>query len=297
MKIFNLDQIQNSISIARDLEELINSQKTAFMDYSAGLYDVPLPMQFIFLQEESDCHIKGGYRQGSSNFAIKIAGSSKFGNNGTMLIFYVASCELKAILQDKGYLTTLRTAIAGIIILDLIPWKAQNIGIIGGGNLAKQLYELLIIKYSQVNVMLYARNKAKALAIGEFACNSAEDLIAKCDVVFTTTASLELIIHTIPESKNKAIIGLGSDDEHKSEISLQLFSEADIVIVDSKMQAAKFGDVSRALKAGIVPKDALMELGAVLKSGIAENAKIIIADFSGIGAQDVAMAEFVLSRL
>lgn len=40
-----------------------------------------------------------------------------------------------------------------------------------------------------------------------------------------------------------------------------------------------------------------MELGAVLQSGISENTKTIIADFSGIGAQDVAMAEFVLSRL
>lgn len=57
------------------------------------------------------------------------------------------------------------------------------------------------------------------------------------------------------------------------------------MIVDSKMQAAKFGDVARALKAGIVPKDALMEF-----------VKTIIADFSGIGAQDVAMAEFVLSK-
>lgn len=69
------------------------------------------------------------------------------------------------------------------------------------------------------------------------------------------------------------------------------------MIVDSKIQAAKFGDVARALKAGIVAKGALTELGSILKSGIAENSKTIIADFSGIGAQDVAMAEFVLSRL
>jgi ornithine cyclodeaminase len=70
-----------------------------------------------------------------------------------------------------------------------------------------------------------------------------------------------------------------------------------MLIVDSKLQAAKFGDISRALKAGIIPKDALMEVGEVLKLGIPENIKTIIVDFSGIGAQDVAMAEFVLSRL
>lgn len=67
-----------------------------------------------------------------------------------------------------------------------------------------------------------------------------------------------------------------------------------MVIVDSKLQASKFGDISRALKEGIITKDTLIELGAVLQSGISEDIKTIIADFSGIGAQDVAMAELVL---
>jgi len=298
MKIFNLDQVQKSINITKDLEELINFQKAAFIDYSSGLYDVPAPMQFVFPGPRSDCHIKGGYRQRSEHFVVKIAGSSKFGNNGEILVFDVESCELKVILQDKGYLTTLRTAIAGMIVLQLMPWTLHNIGIIGSGSLAGQLYELAREKYPKANVMLYARNKVRATTIGDLVCNSAQDLVTKCDVVFTTTSSLEPIIYAIPEkSRNTAIIGLGSDDEHKSEISLQVFKAADMVIVDSKLQAAKFGDISKALKEDIITQDALIELGAVLKSGVSENTKTIIADFSGIGAQDVAIAEFVLSRL
>lgn len=297
MKIFNLEQIQESINISEDLEELISSQKAAFIDYSSGLYDVPVPMQFIFPDQGSDCHIKGGYKIGSKNFVIKIAGSSKFGNNGAILVFDVENCELKSILQDQGFLTTIRTAIAGIICLTIMPWTPQNIGIIGSGSLAGQLYELVRAKYPKFNVMLYSRNKHKAAAIGDLVCDSVEDLVAKCDVVFTATASLDPIIYTIPESRNAAIIGLGSDDEHKSEILPRLFSEADVVIVDSKLQAAKFGDVARALNAGIIDQGALLELGAVLKSGVSKNTKTIIADFSGIGAQDVAIAEFVLSSL
>lgn len=204
---------------------------------------------------------------------------------------------MKVILEDKGFLTTLRTAIAGIICQTIMPWDRENIGIIGSGSLAGQLYELVREKYPKANVMLYARNKVKAAAIGDLVCDSVQELVEKCDVVLTTTASLEPIIYAIPESKNKAIIGLGSDDEHKSEITPKLFKAADMVIVDSKIQAAKFGDVSRALKEGIITKDPLMELGAVLQSGISEDSKTIIADFSGIGAQDVAMAEFVLLRL
>ncbi len=126
-------------------------------------------------------------------------------------------------LQDKGFLTTLRTAIAGIICLTIMPWMPQNIGIIGSGSLAGQLYELARAKYHKANVMLHARNKVKAAAIGDLVCGSVEDLVAKCDVVFTTTSSLEPIIYPIPESRNTAIIRLGSDDEHKSEIAPQLF--------------------------------------------------------------------------
>lgn len=297
MKIFSLEQIQESINISEDLEELINSQKTAFIDYSASLYNVPSPMQFVFPGSRSDCHIKGGYRQGGEHFVVKVAGSSKFGNNGAVLVFDVESCELKAILQDKGFLTTLRTVIAGMIVLQLMPWTLHNIGIIGSGSLAGQLYELVREKYPKANVMLYARNKVRATTIGDLVCNSAQDLVTKCDVVFTTTSSVEPIIYAIPKSKNKAIIGLGSDDEHKSEIAPQIFKAIDMVIVDSKLQAEKFGDVARALKEDIITQNALTELGAVLKSDISENIKTIIADFSGIGAQDVAMAEFVLSRL
>ena len=57
MKIFSLNQIQEIINIAHDFEELISSQKPTFMDFSLALYDVPLPMQFIFSGVQSDCHI------------------------------------------------------------------------------------------------------------------------------------------------------------------------------------------------------------------------------------------------
>ena len=184
-----------------------------------------------------------------------------------------------------------------MIVLQLMPWTLHNIGIIGSGSLVGQLYELAKAKYPKANILIYAHNKVKAASIGDLVCDSAEDLVAKCDVVFTTTSSVDPIIYAIVKHKSKAIIGLGSDDEHKSEISPHLFSEADMVIVDSKLQAAKFGDVAMALKEGIIIQDALMELGAVLKPGASGNTKTIIADFSGIGAQEVAMAEFLLSRL
>lgn len=296
MKIFNLSQIKENINISDDLPKLMDSQRSAFIDFSSGLYDVPPPMQFIFPQFKSDCHIKAGYKQGSKNFVIKIINGSYFGSSGVILVFSTNTGKLKAILQDEGFLTTLRTAIAGIIVSELIPWNLHNIGIIGSGDLAAQLYDLIFLKYPKSNIMLYARDKTKAINITDNICDL-QILMDKCDVVFTATSAAYPIIHNIQQDKNQAIIALGSDDEYKSEISANIFGKADIIIVDSKLQATKFADISRALQAGIITTNSLLELGEILTLGIAKNAKIIITDFSGIGAQDVAITEFVLSLM
>ena len=296
MKIFNLSEITQAISLEVDLKDLISSQKTAFIDFSSGLYEVPPPMQFVFPQYHSDCHVKGGYKQGSKNLVIKIANGSPLGNSGILLIFAADTGALKFILHDQGFLTTLRTAIAGLIISTLIPWNFQNIGIIGSGSLAEMLYKLVRIKYPHMKTMVYARNKSKAEKITDEICNSAEELITKCDVIFTATASTHPIIQNMTKGSNKAIIALGSDDTHKSELSPDVFKKSDIIIVDSKSQAKKFGDVAKALTSGIIAPDSLIELGDVLKSGISAGAQIIVADFSGIGAQDVALSEFILPK-
>ncbi len=297
MKIFHLNQIQKKIQLPQSIEALIRCQKSAFIDFSLGAYDVPAPMQFIFPAVGGDCHVKGGYQKGSPNLFIKIANSSKAGHHGLILVFEVSTGEVKAILEDQGFLTTLRTAIAGLLVLEIIPGKPSNIGMIGSGNLARQLYTLLRMQYPQTNIMLYARNHAQATSITDSVCDCVEDLVEQCDIIFTATSSQHPIIQNIPQGSKKAVIALGSDDGHKSELSYELFAQADRIIVDSKLQAAKFGDVARALRANTIPQDALLELGTVLKSGIPEIAKTIIADFSGIGAQDVALAEWVLSRL
>lgn len=297
MKIFELAEIKQAIDFTIDLEDLINSQKAAFIDFSSGLYDVPMPMQFIFPEYHSDCHIKGGYRQGSKNLVIKIANGSPFGSNGIILVFSADTGKLKAILRDEGLLTTVRTAIAGIIVAELIPFRIENIGIIGSGNLAKMLYDLVHLKYPHTHTTVYARNMDKAKNITDNICGSAEELVAKCDLIFTATSSEDPIIQDIDATFNKAIIALGSDDEHKGELSLGLFKKSDIVIVDSKQQALRFGDVAKAITSGVISPDSLTELGSILKSGISRNTKTIIADFSGIAAQDVAITELILSRL
>jgi len=295
--MFDLATIRGCFDLPRNLEELLASQRQAFMDFSDGLYDVPCPMQFAFPAQASDCHIKGAHKRGSQELVLKIAGSSKLGNNGVILILDTLTWQVRAILQDEGYLTTLRTALAGILVAELLPWAPENIGIVGSGHLAKELHNLACLRFPEARIAMWSRSPDKARAISSHTYNTPDALVAHCDTVFTTTASRLPLIETLPKNSPLAIIALGSDDEEKSELSPTLFTQADCVLVDNLSQAMKYGDIARALKKGDLLSSVPIELGAALASGINDNARRIIADFSGIGAQDAAMAAFVVPRL
>jgi ornithine cyclodeaminase/alanine dehydrogenase-like protein (mu-crystallin family) len=77
----------------------------------------------------------------------------------------------------------------------------------------------------------------------------------------------------------------------------QLFRKASIIVVDSKAQAQKYGDVAKSFQPGIIKPEALQELGDFLTKGLTGNPKRIIADFSGIGPQDVALVEYALTQI
>ena len=122
MQIFDIHQIQKAIDLNEDLEALIKNQSQAFIDFSAKGYDVPLPMHLSFPANSGDCHIKAGFRKDSAVFVIKVASgfyhNSAAGlpsSDGAILVFSQKTGLLLSILYDGGWLTTMRTAIAGII--------------------------------------------------------------------------------------------------------------------------------------------------------------------------------------
>src|SRR5947208_660843 len=137
MKVFDINQIQQAIDLDKDLEALIKNQSQAFIDFSAEGYEVPLPMHLSFPANSGDCHIKAGFRKEGEVFVMKVV--SGFYHNpavglpssdGAMLVFSQETGVLLSILYDGGWLTTLRTALAGIVAASVTPWEVTNIGII-----------------------------------------------------------------------------------------------------------------------------------------------------------------------
>ncbi len=307
MNVFDIDQIKRAVNLDNGLEMLINSQRQAFIDFSAGLYEVPLPVQLQFIQTHGDCHIKAGFRRDDDVFVIKIV--TGFYKNthlnlpagdGALLVFCQKTGLLQAILCEGGFLTTLRTALAAVVSATLTPWNIRCIGIIGTGVLAALIQIIMKKRYPDAQLCLWGRStdKARSMAAnGVRLCHSVQELMEQSDLIITATASTRPIITAQYLSGNRHIIALGADDRHKQECDMPVFEKADLVIVDSLVQACKLGDTAHALRQQVVGTEKIVELGVLLQQQARLDAGLIITDLTGIAAQDIAIAKWVLQGL
>jgi len=68
--------------------------------------------------------------------------------------------------------------------------------------------------------------------------------------------------------------------------------------VDSTSQCLDHGEVSHAAGRGLIKPDDILEIGTILNGtgdGRTNDSQITIADLTGIAAQDIAMANAVLT--
>ena len=308
MKIYNFEDINKVLSIERDFKELLKNQREAFINYSMDLINVPLPMQFEFHNPFGDCHVKGADSNTYNNFVIKI--SSGFydivpTSDGVILLLSRMTGKIEAVFHEGSYLTILRTALAACLAVQITPFNIEHIGIIGSGRLANQIIQLIELTHPELKISLYARNSDKTRKIASQYKNvtdvsSIKNLVVNNGVIISTTASSVPVLNLDDiDCSNLHIIGLGADCIGKQEIDSKIFGLADMIIVDSITQATKFGDTYNAIKSGTVKTDQLIDLGSILNNGsnITDKNKFLISNFTGIGAQDLAITEFINTKL
>ena len=129
-----IKEIVNKIDISDQLEQ-------GFVAYSQNHVVVPPVGELVFQDPPGDTHIKYGYIKEDDYFVIKIA--SGFYENykldlpsssGLMLLFSQKTGMLISVLIDEGYLTNVRTAVAGQIVAKyMAPKEVNGIGVFGTG--------------------------------------------------------------------------------------------------------------------------------------------------------------------
>lgn len=312
MKIIALAEIKELLHTV----DLIPKLEEGFVAYSMGNTVMPPVGELCFTNPPGDVHIKYGYINGDEFYVVKIA--SGFYENpklnlpssqGLLLLFNQKTGGLQAILLDEGYLTDLRTAIAGAIVAKyLAPRSVNRIGIVGTGTQARlQLYFLQQI-VSCKDVTVWGRDWNKLLAFQNqmqnencrIAITQSMDLLTdSCNLIVTTTPSSAPILFANQIRKGTHITAIGADTALKQELDENIFSVAELIITDSITQSIERGDAAHALRKKVIAKTQLIELGTIiggLKKGRTSDQQITVADLTGLAVQDLQIAKAVYER-
>jgi ornithine cyclodeaminase len=263
--------------------------------------------------EKGEVHIKYGFVKHDDYYVIKVA-SGFYNNpeqglpsgNGLMLLFSQATGEPAAILLDEGYLTNVRTAVAGAIAARyMAPADVHKIGIVGAGTQGRlQLSYLknivncknvLVWGLNQVEVDSYTLDMEKEGFSIETTLDASE-ILRQCNLVVTTTPAKKPMLSARDLKKGTHITAMGSDTPEKQELDSRILKAADIVVADSIEQCMTRGEIARAIFAGDLSKEKVIELGNVisgLAKGRSSDEQITVADLTGVAVQDINIASAV----
>lgn len=312
MQILNLNDIKKRLAH----KNIISYIEQGFVEYSKGNVILPPVGELLFNDPPGDVHIKYGYIKNDNYYIVKIA-SGFYNNlnihlpssNGVMLLFSNKTGELLTILLDEGYLTNIRTAVAGAIVAKyLAPQKVEKMGVIGTGIQARLQIQYLRQVRQCKEIIVFGRSSKKALkykmdmeALGFTVAiaDTLEEMTDECNLIITTTNSKTAILTAKHLHPGTHITAVGADTPDKQEIDEYVFKQSDLIVVDSVSQCIERGDTSHAIKKKIISKDSLTELGDVISGkvpGRTEESQITVADLTGLAVQDLQISKAVINE-
>ncbi len=308
---------RENIVAALDDQHAIELLEEGFVALSAGRVTVPPVGHLGMTDPPGECHIKYGYIHGDDFFVVKIA-TGFYENSalnlpsgsGMSVVFSAKTGFPEVVLDDAGYLTDVRTAMAGCISArHLAPSSVTAIGVVGAGLQARLQLEYLHYATDCREVVVWARDKAKAslfqrdmlekgfdVTIAE----SVETLCRSSNLIVTTTPSTTPLIFADWVMPGTHITAVGSDGGDKQELDAAVLAKADHCIVDSVSQCVLLGESHFAIAADLIDETELKELGAVIagrETGRQNDAEITVADLTGVAVQDIQIAKSVLLSL
>jgi ornithine cyclodeaminase len=315
VKILNETEIRRCVGMEEAALQIVSE---GFTQLALGEVTVPPIMRIDVPDNNGEVDIKTAYIHGLENFAIKIA--SGFLDNrslglatgsGMMVLVSAKTGRPEAVLLDNGYLTDVRTGIAGgIAAKHLAPENITTAGVIGSGmqarfqmrglRLVRQFQELLVFGIEPQEVDQYVGDMTREFDLSVKAASSAEQVVRESDIVVTTTPSRQPYLKAEWLHPGLHITCMGADAEHKQELYPQVFSQADLIACDLRSQVFRLGELHHAFYAGVVTdRTSAIELGDIISGrspGRTDDHQITICDLTGVGVQDTQIARLAYQR-
>jgi len=308
--------------VERDLREAVGmgqeemeAIEAVYPLITAGEGSMPPIMRIDIPEHNGEIDIKSAFLPGYSGIAVKV--SAGFFDNpgrglpslgGLMMVFEAETGVPRSALFDNGYLTDLRTGLAGAVAArHLTREDVDTVGILGAGMQARMQLEALKLVRPIRKAIVWARREEQAK---QFAVEIADTMeidvtvarspneASAADVLVTTTPSTGPLVTTDMLHHGLHVTAVGADAETKQEIDVKAVSAADLFVSDSVAQSTRLGELRAAIASGFDLERAV-ELGAVITgeaTGRTDDDQITICDLTGTGAQDTAIASLAVER-
>lgn len=302
--------------VAMDADAL-HAIEEAFVRLAEGRADVP-PIVGLFVPERrGEIDVKAAYVHGLPSLAVKIA-SGFFDNallglpnsSGLMIVLSTRTGMPQAVLLDNGYLTEVRTGLAGAVAAKhLAPASVATVGIIGAGTqgryqaralqLVRSFERVLVHDHSPDSARTYADEMTRVLGVRVEPAD-AERVVRESQLVVTCTPSHTPVVKADWLHAGLHITAMGGDTAEKQELEAAVVARASQIACDLRRQAVERGELRHAIEAGAIPPDApIIELGELAsgrRPGRRHEDDITVCALTGVGVQDTAIALLAHAR-
>lgn len=311
--ILHEDLLRERVRLDDAVLDLIEN---AFAALAGGGVQMPPILSMHMPDVNGEVDVKTAYVPGLPGFAVKI--SPGFFDNpakglpstsGLMVVLSTETGRVRAVLLDNGYLTDVRTAAAGgVAARHLARPDASRAAIFGAGLQARMQLQALCLVRPIREAVIWARDPARAEALARDLARDGLRVRAQPDaataagfgdVIVTTTPATQPILRAEWLRPGQHVTAMGSDQAGKNELDPLCLDRADLYVADRVGQTRLMGELRAALGAGVIAEDAAIpELGDIISGrhpGRTSPGQITIADLTGTGVQDTAIATHALA--
>jgi ornithine cyclodeaminase len=313
MKVVALDAFKHKIPMTA----AIAAVERGFRALATGQATLPHPLVMEISDKHAEVHVKGAFLTGARHVVLKVA-TGFYDNRARGLpsgdgLFLLLDADTGApayLLLDHGYLTDLRTAAAVALTIKYLASKdAREALLVGAGAVGRLSALALVAERPLERLTIWNRTAGRAEALAReltgvvpaSVATALEPEVRRHRLIVTATASTSPLIQASWVAKGTHITSVGTGSPEKVELDPELLRRADKLIADRVAQTERYGNLHHAIRAGIVTAEKVTgELAGLIAGTLPgrESAdEITVADLTGVGVQDAAIAQAVLEVL
>jgi alanine dehydrogenase len=283
--------------------EAYDAVREAFVAYARGEWSMP-PKVYVANYPAGDFRAMPALGGGHAllKWVTSFPGNPSLGLptvTGVVLLSDAEDGRLLAVL-DAATVTALRTAAAGVLAADVLAREdARSWAVVGCGVNGADTARMLVALGREPVVWDLDEERRRAVAEGTGAqvAQSTEDALG-CDVVITVTPGSSPLYAPGSLRAGQHVSLMGADGPGKAEVAVEELARARL-FCDDWAQASHGGELTTAVETGVVTRDGVTELGAVL-TGAAEGRRadddITLFDSTGLAIQDLAIARVAFAK-